>query len=120
MELQPNQSSDQEVQHVDLKQMEDQASAEAQMLIKAGKDAKYMGKIPNMSQIAETVKALSDADQEALAKDYFDKTIGESISNNSEAYKVYQSLNGTAFANKFKELEHERLIAAGYPEGFKL
>lgn len=116
-EMQPGNQQENTPLDVNLQKMEDQASAEVSMLIKAGKDLNYMGKAENLPQVIETVKALSDADQEALAQDYFDKTIGKSISDNKYAYEVYLKLKGTAFARKFHDLEDARLKASG-PEGF--
>ena len=59
-------------------------------------------------------------DQEGLAQNFFDDTIGQGIKNNNGAYKVYKMLKGTRFADKFRELEDQRLKEAGYENGFTL
>lgn len=57
--------------------------------------------------------------QQKLAEDFFAETIGKRIDNNLGAYRVYQALKGTPFAERFKELEDKRLKDAGYG-GFNL
>jgi hypothetical protein len=57
-----------------------------------------------------------DIDQGALADDFFENTIGKDFMNNRQAYKVYTELKGTEFAQRFKELESERLKKAGFGE----
>jgi hypothetical protein len=72
-----------------------------------------------MDPVKTAFENLSDADQEQVAADFFNETIGQDISNNKHAYHVYRHLKGTAFARKFHQLEDERLKNAGYG-GFTL
>lgn len=67
----------------------------------------------------ELKQLLATADQRAIAEHFFNETIGRDIGNNKAAYHVYQYLKGTEFAERFHELEDERLKAAGY-QGFSL
>src|SRR3989344_1601787 len=55
-------------------------------------------------------------DQKALADDFFENTIVKDFTSNKQAYKVYRELKGTEFAQRFKELESERLKKAGFGE----
>jgi hypothetical protein len=88
------------------------------VLVSLGKDAAYTGRIDQ--EVLSEIKAKFDTtNQVALAEEYFDKTIGTSISDNKFAYPVYQALKGTDFARRFAELEDARLKAAGYA-GFSL
>jgi hypothetical protein len=63
------------------------------------------------NKLKELFKELN---QSSLAQEFFNETIGKSISNNKGAYMVYGLLKGTEFANKFKELESARLEKEGY------
>src|SRR3989344_2816941 len=51
-----------------------------------------------------------------LADDFFENTIVKDFTSNKQAYKVYRELKGTEFAQRFKELESERLKKAGFGE----
>ena len=95
---------------------------EANHLLKNLFDARgldpFWGAVPKecedaANRLREIFKTL---DQAALAQKFFDDTIGRRIDNNKQAYMVYGLLKGTAFANKFKELESARLKRAGYSE----
>ncbi len=66
------------------------------------------------------LKEFSDQDQQKLAKDFYEDTIGQNIQNNENAYNIYMAMRGTTFAKKFKELEDTRLKEAGYSSGFIL
>jgi len=66
--------------------------------------------------VAEIKEVFKNADQAKLAEEFFSETIGKDISNNSRAYNVYGLLKGTEFANKFKDLENNRLMRAGAGE----
>ena len=72
-----------------------------------------------MNSAQEALKNLSSADQEKMATEFFNDTIGRNISNNTNAYKVYMMFKGTSFGQKFKQLEDTRLKEAGYA-GFTL
>lgn len=72
-----------------------------------------------MNPAQEALKNLSPADQEKMASDFFNDTIGRNISNNKNAYKVYAMFKSTPFGQKFKQLEDTRLKEAGY-SGFTL
>jgi hypothetical protein len=67
----------------------------------------------------EALESLSSPDQEKMAIEFFNDTIGRDISNNKNAYKVYMMFKGTAFGQKFKQLEDARLKEAGF-SGFTL
>lgn len=62
----------------------------------------------------ELAELLSETDQEALAQQFFNNTIGR-----NGTYNVYALLKGTKFAEKFRELEDQRLKKAGH-DGFNL
>ncbi|EKE20250.1 MAG: hypothetical protein ACD_8C00033G0002 [uncultured bacterium] len=66
-----------------------------------------------------SLEGMNDEDQEKVATEFFNKTIGRDISNNRYAYHVYRHFKSGAFGQKFKQLEDDRLKAAGYA-GFKL
>lgn len=70
--------------------------------------------------IAMALKEFDFQTQEKIGKDFFDRTIGQNISNNRNAYEVYLVFKRTTFGKKFAELEDARLKEAGYEEGFKL
>ncbi len=72
-----------------------------------------------MNSAQEALKNLSSADQEKMATEFFNDTIGRNISNNKNAYKVYMMFKGTSFGQKFQQLEDARLKEAGYA-GFTL
>jgi len=80
-----------------------------------GKDSSSL-----IDPVRETLKNLSDGDQEKAAIGFFDSTIGRNISNNRYAYNVYRHFKGTTFGKKFGQLEDERLKKAGYASGFIL
>ena len=63
---------------------------------------------------------LPEQEQQKIAESFFGDTIGQSISNNGNAYLVYMATKGTAFARKFTEMEDARLKSAGYSGGFTL
>jgi len=56
---------------------------------------------------------MSAEEQSAVAEKFFNNTIIERADTRG-AYKVYGMLKGTDFAARFKELESERLVSAGY------
>ena len=72
-----------------------------------------------MNKSENILDGLSDGEQEKLANEFFNDTIGKTISNNRGAYQVYGEFKGTAFAKKFAKLEDGRLKRAGYA-GFVL
>jgi hypothetical protein len=69
---------------------------------------------PFAEEIREAFGSMTAEEQSEVAEKFFNETIGKAIMNNRGAYKVYGMLKGTPFANKFKELESDRLTSAGY------
>lgn len=67
-----------------------------------------------MNSVEEALNCLNSTDQEKMATEFFNDTIGERIGNNRNAYKVYFIFKNTAFGQKFQQLEDERLKKAGY------
>jgi hypothetical protein len=120
MENQPN-AQEGNVSEVDINvdAIEEGARGDMALLMLAGKDLQYAGKSDAIGTLQENIAKLSEGDQQALAEEYFKRTIREDASKNKYAYPVYQALKGTAFAKKFYELEDERLREDGYP-GFTL
>lgn len=83
----------------------------------------FDGRWPKDDILKPAKKALSELsamEQKELAIDFFDDTIGRNISNNKNAYSVYGVFKNTPFGEKFKQLEDERLKAAGFGGGFNL
>ncbi len=81
------------------------------------------GKMPEdslMNPAKEALENLSPADQEKVATDFFNDTIGKNISNNKDAYSVYGVFKNTPFGQKFKQLEDKRLKEAEFTSGFTL
>ena len=75
----------------------------------------YNGRSSEMlKNVKDILNALTPSDQENLASAFFEKTILADIVNNRKAYPVYGALKGTSFAEKFKQLENDRLQAAGF------
>ncbi len=62
----------------------------------------------------EALEALTEEEQGVVAESFFNSTIGESIANNGDVYKVCKTLSGTPFAEKVKQLESDRLESAGF------
>jgi hypothetical protein len=121
MENEPANAMEENVSKVDINvdAMEEEARGDMALLMVAGKDLQYSGKSDAIGTLQENIAKRSEGDQEALAEEYFKRTIGGDVSKNKFAYPVYQALKGTAFAKKFYELEDERLREDGYP-GFTL
>ena len=72
-----------------------------------------------MAKSENILDGLDNDEQEQLAKEFFDETIGKNILNIPKSYQVYREFKGTAFAKKYAELEDARLKRAGYA-GFTL
>ena len=82
---------------------------------------RYTGEVSRVTGVVNVemnraIRALSAEEQEALARAFFDRTIGVSIDNTQNAYRMYLSLKGTPFGDTFHALEDSRLKAAG-PSG---
>lgn len=73
-----------------------------------------------MTPTKKALEGMSQEDQEKVAVDFFDATIGRSILNNKNAYMVYGVFSKTPFGQKFRQLEDERLKNAGFSSGFTL
>lgn len=71
----------------------------------------------------EQVKGLDRESQALAAESYFKQMTGDRempmAGSNREQYEVYMALKGSAFSNKFSELEDARLKKFGYG-GFAL
>jgi hypothetical protein len=86
------------------------------------KNVREYGGVINSNLVSETrgmLEGLSETAQEQAADKFFDSTIGKDISTNRDAYIIYASFRGTAFSNRFQQLEDSRLKSAGY-SGFRL
>ena len=75
----------------------------------------------NSSSRAEGIKRirmLDDESQQKIAEDYFNSTIGQGempvLNSLAEQYEIYNSLRGSKFSQKFKELEDARLTKYGH------
>lgn len=73
-----------------------------------------------MSPAEKALEGMGQKDQEQVASDFFDATIGRSILNNKNAYMAYGLFSKTPFGQKFRQLEDDRLKAAGFSAGFTL
>ena len=69
---------------------------------------------PELESTKATLEKLDAETQEKIAQDFFDRTSGQNILYIRDAYTVYNKFTGTAFGDKFKELESARLVAAGF------
>lgn len=65
-------------------------------------------------KIENQLNSMDAASQEALAQEFFNRTIGTNLGTLRNAYGVYQKFSGTPFAAKFKELESARLVHEGF------
>jgi hypothetical protein len=72
-----------------------------------------------VSDTKNYMNSLSPTEQENLAQEFYDSSIGKAPENNRDAYYVYLNFKGTPFGNKFSQLENQRLKEAGAGE-FKL
>lgn len=71
---------------------------------------------PKNAKVVDALAAvgkLNDAQQEKLAERFFAQAIIKQFDTKG-AYRPYGCLKGTAFSNKFRELEDARLKKAGY------
>ena len=73
----------------------------------------------SLQEAKKNMDDLNPAEQEALAEEFYNSTIGKHITNNKDAYNVYLNFKGTSFAERFKQLEDKRLKEAGY-DGFNI
>lgn len=104
------------------KNVDDAKLAMLRMYMQGEKINPWQGRYPEdslMKPAEEALKNLSPADQEKMATNFFNDTIGRDISNNKNAYIVYGVFKNTPFGQKFKQLEDDRLKKAGYA-GFTL
>lgn len=65
-------------------------------------------------EAAERIGSQEPQVQKELAREFFESTIGKDLGQVRSAYEVYMALKGTEFSKTFRELESERLVAAGY------
>jgi hypothetical protein len=86
-----------------------------QLLALLDEAQKRGGLMPNAG-LTKQMAAQNPQVQKDLAKEFFESTIGSHLSTQTvtSAYEVYAQLKGTEFSNTFRELESERLMAAGY------
>lgn len=75
------------------------------------------GKVSAQAEIGinELHALLPKVDQGKLAEDFFSSTTAQ-LNGIHEAYQVYLALKGTAFSQRFKELENVRLKESGQGE----